>query len=195
MKKILAFALVAMMAVSAMAQEGVTYGWWDSSITIAGTQYDFTGWSSDPMNGTNLGTIDLVSSMFVISAASGNIWSQAQDRGGLNLFFNTYVNATPDAVGHDWWVGSVTGVGGNDYTFDNNVGVTLGTVTLQAGDVVGIDFWAKTYGTSGDEWYSAGGNNYHAYFTVGAAPVPEPATMSLLGLGALAMVLRRKMSK
>ena len=27
------------------------------------------------------------------------------------------------------------------------------------------------------------------------APVPEPATMSLLGLGALAMVLRRKMKK
>jgi hypothetical protein len=26
-------------------------------------------------------------------------------------------------------------------------------------------------------------------------PVPEPATMSLLGLGALAMVLRRKMKK
>jgi len=28
-----------------------------------------------------------------------------------------------------------------------------------------------------------------------AGPIPEPATMSLLGLGALAMVLRRKMSK
>jgi hypothetical protein len=29
----------------------------------------------------------------------------------------------------------------------------------------------------------------------GAAPIPEPATMSLLGLGALAMVLRRKIRK
>jgi hypothetical protein len=27
------------------------------------------------------------------------------------------------------------------------------------------------------------------------APIPEPATMSLLGLGALAMVLRRKIRK
>lgn len=31
--------------------------------------------------------------------------------------------------------------------------------------------------------------------TAGPAPVPEPATMSLLGLGALAMVLRRKLRK
>ncbi|MDY0146073.1 MAG: PEP-CTERM sorting domain-containing protein [Kiritimatiellia bacterium] len=31
--------------------------------------------------------------------------------------------------------------------------------------------------------------------TTGASAIPEPATLSLLGLGALAMVLRRKMKK
>ena len=39
------------------------------------------------------------------------------------------------------------------------------------------------------------GNNFVANFTKVATPVPEPATMSLLGLGALAMVIRRKLSK
>ncbi len=34
-----------------------------------------------------------------------------------------------------------------------------------------------------------------SFADVAPAPVPEPATMSLLGLGALAMVLRRRMSK
>ena len=44
---------------------------------------------------------------------------------------------------------------------------------------------------------SEGGNPFTASFTIagGQTNVPEPATMSLLGLGALAMVIRRKLSK
>ncbi len=197
MKKLLVFALVAMVAGSAMAQFGMTYGWWDTQITIAGRNFDVTTWSEDYGDGTFLGTLDLAGQVFNISAVNGNIWSQAQDRDGANFFFNTFVNNTQDAVGTNWHVGAVTHVSSNDYTLVNTTGSgNIGSTLLKNGDVVVLDFWAKTYGTSGDQWYSgASGQNYHAYFNVGTTPIPEPATMGLLGLGAVALALRRKMSK
>lgn len=198
MKKLLVALTIGLIAASAMAQQGTTYDWWNTYFTIAGQQFDVTGWSTDANNGTDLGVLDLAGFVFSVSAVNGNIWSQAQDRGGANIFFNTYINTVQDATGHDWWpgAGALTYVSGNDYTLTAGSSGSIGSVTLQNGDVVGIDMWAKTYGTSGDEWYSAGGNNYHAFFTVGdPTPIPEPATMGLLGLGALAMVIRRKMSK
>ena len=197
MKKLLVFALVAMVAGSAMAQFGMTYGWWDTQITIAGQNFDVTTWSEDSEDGTFLGTLDLAGQVFNISAVNGNIWSQAQDRDGANFFFNTFVNNTQDAVGTNWHVGAVTHVSSNDYTLVNTTGSgNIGSTLLKNGDVVVLDFWAKTYGTSGDQWYSgASGQNYHAYFNVGTTPIPEPATMGLLGLGAVALALRRKMSK
>ena len=197
MKKLIVFAVAAVLAVSAFAQ-GMTYGWRDSTIPIGGQAFDITLWSTDSANGTNLGTLDLVGSSFEITAVSLNIWSESQDRDGANLILNSFVNGSADAAGQDTWLGELTHstTNLNNYSLSFATPITVGdTTALAAGDVVGIDLWAKTYGTSGDQWYSANDANYHAYFTVGTAPVPEPATMSLLGLGALAMVLRRKLRK
>jgi hypothetical protein len=62
--------------------------------------------------------------------------------------------------------------------------------TSTAATVIRIQGWNGT-GASGNFRI----DNIVLNGTVDAVPVPEPATMSLLGLGALAMVLRRKMKK
>ena len=63
-----------------------------------------------------------------------------------------------------------------------------------------LDVSPLTLSDEGFDWTEAGGNpgnggtyTFNGYSTYPA--IPEPATMSLLGLGALAMVLRRKLRK
>ena len=202
MKKLVVFLAIALVAGMAFAQQGTSYDWWDTVFTIAGEEFDVTTWSNDSGNGTDLGVLNFAGLVFSVDSIAGNIWSAAQDRGGMNLFFDTYVNSMQDADGHDWWTGAgaLSHVSGNDYTLSAGASGDIGAVVLQPGDVVGVVLWGKTYDDAGDEagdeWYSGGGGNYHAFFEVGGpTPIPEPATMSLLGLGALAMVLRRKMRK
>ena len=66
----------------------------------------------------------------------------------------------------------------------------------QAIDISGLDEGEHTLKVSFVDFDGkAPTAEYSATFTTAASAVPEPATMSLLGLGALAMVLRRKLRK
>jgi len=195
MKKILAFALVAMVAGSAMAQ-----GWWNEYIELsvnggAAQQYQLgTGGSGIALDGA-----DLSSSLFSLTLTdiSINYWNAAQDRTGGNLFWQIYdgVEASP-IVGPSSVAWTQTALGGNDYIGEwSGSQSLLGAASYNYSQTYYIQFWAENTGTSGSQWLNNGGDpeNYQATFDY--QPIPEPATMSLLGLGALAMVLRRKISK
>ena len=102
----------------------------------------------------------------------------------------------------DWYV-NAGNTGVSIVRTTTTVAFSSGLGSLYSGDVVSLHADAaggtvrsatETFTNNGGTFYvttAGGGMTLNGDIT----PIPEPATMGLLGLGALAMVLRRKMKK
>ncbi len=189
MKKLLVFALVAMFASLAMAQSLQWLGdsyiyhveedvWYQAS----GSDVWATGGAFDSADFGIVGSLTL--------GAQAQTWEQASGV-AVTMFYEVFEGAASVGTGN---IGlAYLDSPGNNDRWENITGVNV-AAGLDYSTEYTVAIWLNAT-RDGDttQWDSNGGNNYVAAFETQA--IPEPATMSLLGLGALAMVLRRKIRK
>lgn len=143
------------------------YGWYGASMSIGGTTTDFTTWSTDGANPTDLGNL----TDMTITSIAFNVWSDANDRVQAYMHFRIW-DGGDSQIGEnqDLFLGVVTRITGDhdfsiSWTGNENLATAVG-LTLEFGKTYYIDMWANTNGNSGDEWYSGdNSSNYHAKLT------------------------------
>ncbi len=188
MKKFLMFALVAMFAGAAMAQAVSWIGNGAVYVVEEDTWYNAgANWGAGGAFDTHDFGV-LTSWNLTLGGQAQTWWDDSASHPATTVEMGYEVDATGANYVSLPWLSYAS----NNDTWENMTGENVvATSGVGAGNHT-VDVWFHANDGVNDVWESNGGNNYVASF---ATAIPEPATMSLLGLGALAMVLRRKMSK
>jgi PEP-CTERM motif len=190
MKKVLVFLLIAMLASFAGAQTLTWYG--DSAVynpdVGLGTWYNCSAsWAGSSFDTADFGLVSALTlgSEIQLYYTPDGTWPQ---RATVTMDYQVDALAS-QSISMPWLENS-----GNNEKYQNFAGadVIAGSGLTSAGDHT-VAVWFHINDNGSDVYDNNGGANWTADFSTAA--VPEPATMSLLGLGALAMVLRRKMRK
>ena len=187
MKKLLVFAAIAMVAGSVMAQALSWIG--DSGIYCVegATWYNTSGnWAGRDFQHTDFG--------LVTSLTLGGLVSTLWDDGATHPTTIVQMGYRVDSSGNNfvtlpWRDFNVTP---NEDRWENMMGVDVVAATGVGPGSHTLSVWFQANDGVNTVYDSNGGSAWLADFQT---PVPEPATMSLLGLGALALGLRRKMRK
>ena len=197
MKKLLVFTAVVMALGSAWAQ--LPNHWWDAWVTIADEEFKVSEWNhlglGDPP--TYLGTLPLDGSRLQFERIEGQVWCKQvlYVDGTVQIWGDLRINGQWQDI-PIWELGAgalnlhPNPLAGHTYSLLAGPSPEWGPV-LHEGDEVVLGFYATAASPGGDG--PLGVATYYATFDVGsAAPIPEPATLGLVGLGALVLALRRK---
>lgn len=184
-------AVAALVAAGAFAQ-GIGGG----AFQLNGDWYkDASGWAPDwadkgDANGAQLGTI------YSLTLGS-QVQTYSEGMGaGVKLYY-AFDDST-SFTGYD--MGWVDNSGDNGNSVWKTGGADFTNFTPEGWDSLPngahtLNLYMQLVDANGGNHYDKAGEGNHVVNFTKATAVPEPATMSLLGLGALAMVIRRKLRK
>ena len=208
MKKLLI--ALTILAVASVAQAELLATWTfeggNSTVATESTAANIDQVTFGELTRVNLGTASTSANQF-----AANNWTDPANGISLSIGVAAGYSIANTTIGVGGLNGSNTGPGTLQWSLNGTDVGTAWTVAFSSGSSVKADVAVGTIGSGVNTLFlrstggqvgtptgtpaTAGSARLLTNMTMSGDVIPEPATMSLLGLGALAMVLRRKIRK